>query len=87
MVCLCYIDVSGSPTHLRFLLRRLRQQIAGATFVVGFWPAKEIATSDDRTPDAIGADAIAGSVSEMVSICLQAAQKRDTIADREKLTA
>ena len=87
MVCLCYIDVSNSPTHLRFLLRRLRQQLPGATFVVGFWPGSQDVFSDGRMREAIGADALAGSVSEMVGTCLRAAQPRDPVEGLEKVSA
>ncbi len=87
MVCLCYIDVSSSPTHLRFLLRRLRQQLPGATFVVGFWPASQDVFSDGRMREAIGADALAGSASEMVATCLRAARPREPVAGLEPVSA
>ena len=29
MVCLCYVEVSGNPAHLRYLMRRLHQASAG----------------------------------------------------------
>ena len=31
MVCVCYVEISGSPSHLRYLLRRLRQQLPGVS--------------------------------------------------------
>ncbi len=74
MVCLCYVDVSASPTHLRFLLRRLRQQLPTAGFMVGLWPSGKPMLQDGRLRDAIGAQAIAGSISEMVATCLRTAQ-------------
>lgn len=83
MVCLCYADVGNSPTHLRFLLRRLRQQLPGATFVIGFLPSSQVILNDGRMREAIGADALAGSVNEMVAICLQAAHSRNPAAGSE----
>ena len=87
MVCLCYVDVSGSPTHLRFLLRRLRQQLASATFVVGLWPVSKATFQEGPLRDAMGADAFAGTVSEMVSTCLRTAQSQQAAKGREKLLA
>ena len=86
IVCLCYIDVSSSPTHLRFLLRRLRQQLPGASFMVGFWPASQIVLGDGRMREAIGADAIAGGATDLVATCLRSAQSR-AVVGREKLMA
>ena len=42
MVCISYLEISGSPAHLRYLLRRLRQRLPPhAPILVGLWPAEE----------------------------------------------
>ena len=88
MVCLCYVDVSASPTHLRFLLRRLRQQLASAAFVVGLWPSGRGGLEDGRLREAMSADDIAGSVTDLVATCLRTAQARHAAAPNlEKLSA
>jgi hypothetical protein len=37
IVCLSYLDLGSSPTHLRHSIRRIRKQVPGAALVVGLW--------------------------------------------------
>ncbi|MBR0648740.1 AI-2E family transporter [Roseomonas terrae] len=71
MVCVSYFEASGSPAHLRYLLRRLRQRLAPDTpILVGGWPAREAALSDPQVRTSIGADHYVGSLHEAVLACL-----------------
>jgi hypothetical protein len=36
-ICISYAEATGSPSHLRFLMRRLRQKAPGATMVLALW--------------------------------------------------
>lgn len=63
VVVLSYLDLSGSTSHLRYLIRRLRQHVPGVRIVVGLWPAGEQA-EDVARRQAVGADAYAGSLRE-----------------------
>jgi hypothetical protein len=74
MVCLCYVDISGSPSHLRYLLRRLRQQLPGVPILVGLWPAGEQVLHDDRLRRAIGTDLTASMLTDAVNLCLREAE-------------
>ena len=74
MVCVCYLEITGSPSHLRYLLRRLRQRMPGLPILVGMWPTDETVLNDDRLRAAIGADFFVTSLREAVTICLNAAQ-------------
>ena len=77
MVCICYVEVAGSATHLRYLLRRLRQQLPDAIVLIGLWPQKTDSVTDERLRLAIGADQTSDSLSGTVSACLLAAEQRN----------
>ena len=74
MVCLCYLEIGGTPSHLRYLLRRLRDRLPAARLVVGLWPAEQAILTDDRLRAAVGADVYASSLREAVEACLEAAR-------------
>ena len=76
MVCITYLELSGSPSHLRYLLRRLRRRLpAGVSVVVGLWPAGEPILQDERLRVAVGADYYTSSLHEAVAACLEVAHK------------
>lgn len=77
MVCLCYASISGTPSHLRYAVRRLRNRLPQALVLVGLWPPEIM--GDARLRAAIGADCYAASLREAVSACLAQARGR---ADR-----
>ena len=87
MVCVCYVEVSGSPAHLRYLMRRLRQQLPGAATLIGLWPADEAMLHDDRLRLAIGADHTSDSLAAAVNTCLSAANSRADRPAKEYLSA
>lgn len=71
LVFLSYLN-ADSFAHARFLVRRLRRRLPGATFVVGFWNL-DPAEADRRDPrDATGADHIARSLKEAVALAANA---------------
>jgi predicted PurR-regulated permease PerM len=74
MVCLCYLEIGGAPSHLRYLLRRLRQRLPAARLMVGLWPADQAILTDDRLRAAVGADLYTSSLREAVEACLEAAR-------------
>jgi predicted PurR-regulated permease PerM len=74
MVCLCYLEIGGTPSHLRYLLRRLRQRLPKAHLLVGLWPAEQAILTDDRLRAAVGADIYTSSLREAVEACLEAAR-------------
>jgi predicted PurR-regulated permease PerM len=69
MICLCYLEISGSPSHLRYLLRRLRARMPGLPVLVGIWPTDETELNDDRLRAAIEADYFATSLRGAVISC------------------
>jgi predicted PurR-regulated permease PerM len=56
MVCVCYLDMSGHTSPLRFLLKRLRQRVGDARLLVALWPADHPAMSDHEVRAALSAD-------------------------------
>ena len=75
MVCVSYLELVGSPSHLRYLLRRLRQRLPEVLILMGFWPANEEILRDDRMRAAVGADYYTSSLHDAVEACLEAANK------------
>jgi len=76
MVCISYLEISGNPSHLRFLMRRLRRRLPhGTRFLVGLWPAEDAVLKDDQMRSQIGADYYVSSLHEAVEACLAVAHK------------
>jgi predicted PurR-regulated permease PerM len=75
MICISYLDISGNPAHLRYLLRRLRQRVPDACFLVGLWPGDDAVLRDEKLRTAIGADYYVTSLREAVAACLEVARK------------
>ncbi|HEY8383281.1 MAG TPA: AI-2E family transporter [Microvirga sp.] len=73
MVCISYLEISGSPAHLRYLLRRLRNRLPEAPILVGLWPAEDAVLRDEALRKTIGADYYVASLREGVVCCLKAA--------------
>ena len=77
MVCISYLEISGNPAHLRYLLRRLRQRLpSGAPILVGLWPAEEAVLKDPQTQKQVGADLYTSSLREAVAACLAVAHEK-----------
>jgi hypothetical protein len=73
MVCVAYLEINGSPSHLRYLLRRLRARFPGLPLLVGVWPSEDPNRVDQRLRAVISADFYASSLREAVGICLDLA--------------
>ena len=67
VIALSYLELTGSPAHLRYLIARLRQRAPGVSIVVGLWPAGESALSDPSIQKVVGADRYVGSLREAVA--------------------
>jgi predicted PurR-regulated permease PerM len=75
VITLSYLDLRGSPAHLKYLLRRLRQHAPHATIVVALWPAGAEPTADAADRQAVGADVYVGSLREAVDASITAAAR------------
>jgi len=75
MVCISHLEISGAPSHLRYLIRRLRRKLPHAPILVGLWPAEDEVLKEERVRGIIGADYYVTSLREAVSFCVEAAHK------------
>jgi predicted PurR-regulated permease PerM len=76
MACISYLELSASPSHLRYLLRRLRRRLPpDAQVLVGLWPPGEPILQDERLRAAVGADYYTSSLHEAVEACLEVAHR------------
>ena len=80
MVCISYLEISGSPPHLRYTIRRLRQKLPGSSILIGLWPAGDAALADKRIRAQIGADCYARSLQEAVDLCIHAKVKQEDLS-------
>ncbi len=78
MVCIAYLEIKGSPSHLRYLLQRLRDRLHGQKLLVGLWPAGDMAMSDEAVRRQIGADVYVSSLRDAVENCVT--QAREEVA-------
>lgn len=74
MVCISYLDIRGSPSHLRYLLQRLRRRMPGIPILVGLWPADDAVLQDKKLQTTVGADHYVTSLREAVNVCVAEAQ-------------
>ena len=73
MVCISYLNISGTPSHLRYLIRRMRRKLPHAPILVGLWPSDDEVLKEERVRAIIGADYYVTSLREAVSFCVEAA--------------
>ncbi|WP_342111376.1 AI-2E family transporter [Methylobacterium sp. SI9] len=73
MVCISYLDITGNPSHLRYLLERLKRRAPGIPILVGLWPVGEKVLTDAALGREVGADAYVSSLREAVDACLKVA--------------
>ena len=75
MVCISYLDISGNPAHLRYLLQRLQEKVPGKPILVGLWPAEDAILTDQVLRRQVGADYYVASLRQAVEACLEALQR------------
>ena len=80
MVCISYLEISGHPSHLRYLVERLKQKLPGVKLLIGLWPMEEAILKDPALRRDMGADAYTSSLREAVDACLQAAKSEGVTA-------
>jgi hypothetical protein len=75
MVCISYLDISGNPAHLRFLLTRLKQRARGVPVLVGLWPAEDAVLTNAGLRKEIGADFYVVSLRQAVETCVEQSKR------------
>ena len=74
MVCLAYLEVRGNPSHLRYLLQRLRERLPTRKLLVGLWPQGDSVLVDQSAQREMGADVYVATLQEAVQACISQAQ-------------
>lgn len=75
MICVSYLDINGTPSHLRYLLRRLRQRAGDIPVLVGLWPSNDAVLRDETLRKQIGADHYVATLHAGVEACLSVARE------------
>lgn len=75
MVCISYLDISGNPSALHYLVRRLKQRMPNVPILVGLWPMESEVLKDDRIQKVVGADYFTTSLREAVETCVKVAHE------------
>ena len=76
MVCISYLEISGSPAHLRYLVRRLRGRLpTGTSILVGLWQTEDEVLQDHALQSLVGADHYTTSLREAVETCVRVAHE------------
>ena len=70
IVCLVYLTIERSPSHLRYLLQRLRERLPAGKLMVGLWRPAEPTLIDLELQQALGADVLVTSMRQAVEACL-----------------
>ena len=79
MVCISYLEISGTPAHLRYLLRRLKQKAPTVPVVVGLWPSEDAVLKSEAMRATLGADYYVSSMRDAVVRCLKVATGEEKI--------
>ena len=74
MVCVAYLEVTGMPSNLRYLLARLRRRLPAGKLLVGMWAADEPILRDPGLRAALGADICVSTLRDAVQACIDAAE-------------
>ena len=74
MLCISYLEISGNPAYLRYLLERLKRRFPRLPILVGLWPAADPVLKDPALRAQIGADYYTTTLREAVEICVKAAR-------------
>jgi predicted PurR-regulated permease PerM len=83
MICISYLEISGNPAALHYLMRRLRQRKPGVPILVGLWPSEDAAFKDKRIQAVIGADYYTTSLRETIETCIMVANPNAEQSERD----
>ncbi len=87
MVCISTLELTGNPSHPRYLMRRLRGRLPrDVPVLIGFWPDGEAVSHDERLRAAVGANYYTSSLREAVETCLKVLH-RTNVGDQPDMTA
>jgi len=86
IVCISAVAISGTPLHLRYVVRRLAKRFPRAKILVGVWSSEF--DDEQRLRSAISVDLYASSLRAAVNACFEEAQPEGPApASGERVTA
>ncbi|QYE37153.1 hypothetical protein KZX46_22495 (plasmid) [Polymorphobacter sp. PAMC 29334] len=74
IICISYLELSGEPSPLRYLIERLRHRVSGIPVIVGLWPAGKAILSNPPMARSMAADHYTSSLSAAVEAAIAAAR-------------
>ncbi|WP_083671885.1 AI-2E family transporter [Sphingomonas montana] len=81
VVALCHLDLAGTPAHLRYLVRRVRQRAPDARIVVGLWAAGDPVPDDAEAARQVGGDDHVATFAAAVAGCEEALRVREPVLE------
>jgi hypothetical protein len=60
------LELTGAPAHVRYLIRRLRQQAPHAAIILGFWSLGDTTLNEPDSQKSFGADRDVASLREAI---------------------
>ena len=73
MICVCSVQLQGAPSHLRYLVQRLRQRLPEAPVLIGVWSPGDPAVNDEGLRNALGATHLVSALRDAVLACAREA--------------
>lgn len=77
LICISYFGAKFSPTHARFLVRRMRRQYPGVPVLAGYWAVDQNG-GEKSASAAVEADFSAINLAEAVEICVSSVPSATT---------
>ena len=75
MVCVCSVELQGTPSRLRYLLQRLQRRAPQVPMLAGIWQDDDPALRDDELRRTLGARFLVSSLREAVLSCARVARE------------
>ena len=75
-VVVSYLELAGTPTRLRSLVKRLRARAPAARIVAGLWPEGDATLRDENARQVLGGDACVGSLRQAIDAAVAPAMRR-----------
>ncbi|KAA1013734.1 AI-2E family transporter [Paraburkholderia panacisoli] len=84
IVCIFYLQIDGIPSHLRYLVRRVRARLPHVSIVVGLWAQEDTDKWSAELQSAMGAECYATSLQDVLAAC----RRMDSVkrAERSEVT-
>ncbi|CAB3695381.1 AI-2E family transporter [Paraburkholderia rhynchosiae] len=76
IVCIVYLQIDGIPSHLRYMVRRIRARLPNVSIVVGLWTPEDLQKWSVDLQNAMGAECYVSSLQEMLAACRMPRSKR-----------